>query len=530
MVQILEGQSNGYTSLVDLYQSPDLLAVPTHGEIIPHDFSGVGADVPDWAYAFTTTNKAQTRIGRIRLKINDVENLIMNNINLQPHSDPNGTPFKVENASLSAFVALGNTFHQTTAVDIGVTTSHDDQMKEIRSAKGIAKVNQGCVLDLCSVSQSLRIQIVLNRITPPRTIDGHSLPEQTLAIPIGYLNIPISSIRPNQVQSLTLSLTPTTPQQIAALTQTPAYLRKPNTSLGSSKQTQRATIKVDIECTVSSLGLLWSNFATSQLYNDSTTPTLSLYNIIHYSLLVLNACRPILTAILSLVQLFSWQSPLFTLLFLTVFGFEVFYPIPMALIILHLVVIRLLFSPLLNKSSTTATDTNNNANNTNTKSAKKSDKDLFPTAEITPQSLHQLAQLSPDSETAAANSPTEGDRVFVDLVTEFLEKLLPLIYLNPTSQSPLGHASAGTFSFESLSSFFQSIHSLYVLVLMPYFNLITWQVSPIFPILITLTSFSMLFLMPSHIIYITLGLLPFIYNSAPLRWSWLFLDSLRKPQ
>lgn len=532
MVQILEGQSNGYSQLVDLYQSPDLFTGPALGEVIPHDFKGVGADVPDWAYAFTTASKSQARIGRLRLKLHNVENLVLNNINLSQQTDPNaGTPFKVEHASISAYIALGNTFHQTSPVDIGVTSSHDDQPQSqpIRSAKGNAKVDQGCVFDLASVTQSLRVQIVINRLQPSRTLDGYTLPEQTLAIPIGFLNIPISSLKPNQVQSLDLALTPTTPQQIAALTQTPSYLRKSSTVSSSqalsSKQPQRASIKVDIELTCSQVGLIWSNFSTTQLYNEASTPPFSLYNVIQYSLLVLNAFRPLLTAFLAVMQLFTWRSPLFTSLFLFIFMFEVFYPIPMTLIIFHLFVLRLLLSPLLNKDKSASSSSSSSAT---TPPTDTSTKHLFTSSELTASSLHQLAQLTPDSElnNVTLARPTESDNLFVDLFTEFLDQLLPLLY--PPSQHQQQHQQhqqsvtpqqglTNPFSFISLTNFYHSIHSFYAICVTPFTNLVSWQVSPVLALSLTIISLIMLFVVPSHYIYIGIGLLPFLYHSAPVR-------------
>lgn len=531
MVAIFEGQSNGYTSLTDLYQSPEYVTAPIAGEVIPHDFTGVGADVPDWAYMFTTPDKQQARIGRLRLKLLEFDSLVLNNISILPQTDPNNTiPFKVENATISAFIALGNTFHQTSPVDIGVVSQHETTTGPIRSARGLAKVNQGCVLDISSVTQSLRVQIVINKLTPSRTIDGYSIPEQNLAIPIGFLNIPISSLKRNRVESLALQLTPTTPQQIAALTQTPAYLRKSNTtasaptqqnSTTTGKQPQRATIKVEVECICSDIGYLWSNFDTSQVYNEATTPPLSLYNIVQYSLLVLNAFRPLLTSAFEMLQISTWRSPLYTLLFLFVVLFETCYPIPMMLIIFHIAVLRLLLSPLLSPPSPA------------TSSKSTVEKDNFISTELTPSSLHQLSQLTPDSEaTLAQQQPSEADSFFVELFVEFLDKLLPLLYpttttntvssqLVPTQPSPNSSPyNTETFSFSSLTSFYNSIHSFYAIFVTPFSNLISWQTSlasSVLAVTFTLVSLVLLFFLPSHYIYISIGLLPFLYHSAPLR-------------
>jgi hypothetical protein len=507
MVSILEGQSNGYHSLPDLYQTSEVLSsVPLSGEVIPHDFTGVGADVPDWAYIFSTPNKSQSRFGRLRLKLHEVDQLILNNITI-PQQEVSAPKPKVEYATVSAFIALGNTFHQTTPSDIALISQHDSLAGLIRSGKGYSKVDQGCVLDVCSVTQTLRFQVVLNKTTPTRVVDGYTVPEQTMAVPIGFINIPISSLKPNQVESLTLSLTPTTPQQIAALTQTPAYLRKNSSIFAPLQSSKRTTIKVDIEFICSPIGYLWSSFNTAQFYNDATAPPLSMYNIVQYSLLVLNAMRPILTTILSLFHLFSWQSPLLSLLFFLIFLFEVYYPIPMVLTIIHLLALRLLLSPLYSSDESPR--------------PQPTEKDLFSHENVNASSLHQLAQFSPDSESTALaqQKNTDADESFVEVFIDFLSQLLPLLYpaSSPSSQTL---PKSQTFSFQSVSSLYSSIHSFYALFVTPVYNLLNWQVSlfvSAIAVALTSLSFLLVFIIPSHYIYISICLLPFLYNSAPIR-------------
>lgn len=606
MNMILNASTNGYTDIPSIYTNlaqirqktaaPNTTA-PKTNTIAPFEVPGVGQDVPDWAYTVHPMSNTShiARIGRLKLSIAKVEQLLLNNIttslqsnvvNSLHHHQLENNQMYVRDATLSAVVTLGSTFHQTNPMDIIVNTATEGDAKPtaggvVKGAKGVCNVAQRCVLDVCDVTETVVIDLIIhktvvNKITQPdNTI---IMKTNTLTIPIGSVSIPLTSLQLNSKQSLTLHIAPHSGAASNAAGGAGGQGAQRRSTVvqkaAAKKSATPSTITLEAELCCSPNGYLFSQYRTMNAVQVKPSDV-TMYNLMQYALLILSSLQPILTALLFLTQLFTWDVPILTICGLVFIMFTALYPVSLPLLCFFALALKVVLTPFLAKQATpTTTPTTNAATDAGTKKVEYTDqKELLSYQLDTTKTgplivkhvdtavLHSLSSLSPDSSlsvttatllsnpTAQSNAAKgvvltgtglQQDLEFSDLFLEFLAELLPLMSTlrGPSQYIKAGGAYGGEqeeesgefrfFSNSTLLSFFQSLFNLYTIVITPIVDFVQWRTSIVYNAIVVVVlalGFVSTFFIPSHFLYMLIGLFPFIYTSPPCRLLRVYLNN-----